>query len=197
LAGTLRYIGESRDEGARPGFDLPGFLLITFGLGAFVFGLIEGRTYGWWAPANPLTVLGWRWPFTSISIIPIALGFGLVALAIFAAVERTRKRAGRFILFDFTLWGFRGFRYGNLAGTIVSLGEFGLLFALPLFLQAVLGYSAFQTGLVFLSLALGAFVGAPGAAGLARRFGPRWVVTLGMTLEAIGILARRSSSRNR
>jgi len=65
LAGTLRYIGESRDEGARPGFDLPGFLLITFGLGAFVFGLIEGRTYGWWAPANPLTVLGWRWPFTS------------------------------------------------------------------------------------------------------------------------------------
>ena len=35
-----------------------------------------------------------------------------------------------------TLWRYPAFRYGNLAGTIVSLGEFGLLFALPLFLQA-------------------------------------------------------------
>ncbi|MBP1706025.1 MAG: drug resistance transporter, EmrB/QacA subfamily, partial [Chloroflexi bacterium] len=52
IAGTLAYIGESKDEDARPGFDLPGFLLITFGLGAFVFGLIEGRNYGWWTPDN-------------------------------------------------------------------------------------------------------------------------------------------------
>ena len=35
IAGTLHYIGESKDEHARPGFDLPGFLLITLGLGAF------------------------------------------------------------------------------------------------------------------------------------------------------------------
>ena len=40
-------------------------------------------------------------------------------------------------------------------GTIVSLGEFGLLFVLPLFLQAALGLSAFETGLIFLSLARG------------------------------------------
>ncbi len=189
FAGTVRYIGESRDEGAHPGFDLPGFLLITLGLGSFVFGLIEGRTYGWWAPAKAFMFLGGSWPLASISIIPVALGFGLVALVLFGAVELARRREGKFILFDFSLWGFRGFRYGNLAGTIVSLGEFGLLFALPLFLQAVLGYSAFETGLVFLSLAIGAFFGAPGAAGLARRFGPRWVVTTGMILEAAGIIA--------
>ena len=109
--------------------------------------------------------------------------------SIFAIVETRRRAAGRFYLFDFTLWRYRGFRYGNLAGTIVSLGEFGLLFALPLFLQAVLGYSAFETGLVFLSLAIGAFFAAPLAATLARRFGPRWVVTTGMVLEAVGILA--------
>jgi MFS family permease len=189
LTGTLYYIGESKDEGAKPGFDLPGFLLITFGLGAFVFGLIEGRNYGWWEPAAPFSILGWTWPLESVSIIPFALGFGLVAMGIFAAVEVSRMRAGKFYLFDFTLWGFRTFRYGNLAGTIVSLGEFGLLFALPLFLQAVLGYSAFETGLVFLALAIGAFFAAPGAANLARRFGPRWVVTTGMVLEAVGIVA--------
>jgi EmrB/QacA subfamily drug resistance transporter len=189
IAGTLHYIGESRDEHARPGFDLPGFVLITAGLGAFVFGLIEGRQYGWWTPdpRHPFTVLGWTWPLDSISVIPFALGLGLLALALFAGVESWRRASGRFYLFDFTLWRYRGFRFGNLAGTIVALGEFGLLFALPLFLQGVLGYSAFDTGLVFLALAAGAFVAAPGAATLARRYGPRRVVTIGMILEAVGI----------
>jgi EmrB/QacA subfamily drug resistance transporter len=191
IAGTLHYIGESRDEDARPGFDLPGFVLITGGLGAFVFGLIEGRQYGWWMPnpRRPFDVLGLSWPLDGVSITPFLLGFGLVALLLFAVVESRRRAAGRFYLFDFTLWRYRGFRYGNLAGTIVSLGEFGLLFALPLFLQGVLGYSAFDTGAVFLSLAVGAFFAAPGAATLARRYGPRWVVTIGMLLEAVGILA--------
>ena len=190
IAGTLHYIGESKDEAAEPGFDLPGFILITFGLGAFIFGLIEGRQYGWWTPSgHAFTVLGWTWPFASVSVIPVALASGLVALAAFAFVETRRRNAGRFYLFDFTLWRYRGFRFGNLAGTIVSLGEFGLLFALPLFLQAVIGYSAFETGLVFLALAIGAFFAAPGAATLARRYGPRWVVTVGMALEALGIVA--------
>ncbi len=100
-----------------------------------------------------------------------------------------RARAGKFFLFDFDLWRFRAFRYGNLAGTIVSLGEFGLLFVLPLFLQAVLGLSAFDTGLIFVSLAAGAFIAAPIAARLANRYGPRRTVSLGMALEAVGIIA--------
>ena len=51
----------------------------------------------------------------------------------------------------------------------------------------MLAYTAFETGAVFLALALGAFVSAPGAATLARRYGPRRVVTIGMLLEAVGI----------
>ena len=59
VIGTLVYIGESRDEDSRLGFDLPGFMLITVGLGGVVFGLIEGRTYGWLAPdaSHPFAVL--------------------------------------------------------------------------------------------------------------------------------------------
>jgi EmrB/QacA subfamily drug resistance transporter len=191
IAGTVHYIGESREEGARPGFDLPGFVLITTGLGLFVYGLIEGRQYGWWTPnpRHPFEIAGWTWPFENVSVTPFLLAFGLIALVAFAVVETRRRAAGKFYLFDFTLWRYRGFRFGNLAGTIVALGEFGLLFALPLFLQAVLGYSAFETGLVFLSLAIGAFFAAPLAATFSRRYGPRWVVTVGMGLEAIGILS--------
>ena len=164
-------------------------MLITSGLSAIVFALIEGRTYGWIRPHEPFVVMGWTWPFTSLSIIPVALVFGFVALAVFARVEASRDRNGKFFLFDVTLWRYPAFRFGNLAGSIVSLGEFGLLFVLPLFLQAVLGLTAFETGLVFLSLAIGAFFAAPLAAALAARIGPRRVVTTGMALEALGILA--------
>ncbi|HEX5828956.1 MAG TPA: MFS transporter [Candidatus Limnocylindrales bacterium] len=189
IIGTLRFIGESKDEDAEAGLDVPGFLLITFGLGAFVFGLIEGRTYGWWTPEKPFELFGWTWPLVSISIIPFLIGGGVLLLALFLVVEHRRRVAGKFFLFDVDLWRYPAFRYGNLAGTIVALGEFGLLFALPLFLQAVILYSAFETGLVFLSLAIGAFVAAPLAARLSNAYGPRRVVTLGMALEAVGIVA--------
>ena len=187
IVGTLKWVDESLDEDARPGFDPVGFLLITLGLSAFVFGLIEGYTYGWTAPSQAFSVLGWTWPLKDVSIIPFALALGLACLPLFVLVEVRRERAGKFFLFDFMLWRYPAFRYGNLAGSIVSLGEFGLLFALPLFLQAVLGMSAFQVGLTILALAVGSFFAAPTAAALANRFGPRRVVTLGMGLEAVGI----------
>ena len=189
IFGTLRYIGESKDENARSGLDPVGFLLITTGLGAFVFGLIEGRSYGWWTPTKPFEIFGWTWPFEGISIIPFLLGYGVLALAVFLVVEGRRSRADKFFLFDVGLWLYPAFRYGNLAGTIVALGEFGLLFALPLFLQAVVGYSAFETGLVFLALAVGSFFAAPMSARLAHKYGPRRAVTLGMFLEAVGIIS--------
>lgn len=189
LRGTLRYISESRDRDAKPSLDPAGFLLITFGLGAFVFGLIEGRTYGWWTPEAPSTILGWTWPLENFSIIPFTLAFGVLAIFLFLFVEGRRARAGKFFLFDVDLWRYPAFRYGNLAGSIVAVGEFGLLFALPLFLQAVVGYTAFEMGLVFLALAAGAFVAAPAAARAAHAWGPKTTVTVGMILEAVGIIA--------
>lgn len=189
VAGTLRFIRESRDPEGTRGFDLWGFVLVTAGLGGIVFGLIEGRSYGWLTPARAVSLGPIRWSADApISIIAVAAVVAVAALVAFAVVEVRRKRAGRFYLFDFDLWRVPTFRYGNLAGTIVSLGEFGLLFVLPLFLQGVLGLTAFDTGLVFLSLAIGAFFAAPAAGGIARRYGPRRVVSLGMALEAIGIL---------
>jgi EmrB/QacA subfamily drug resistance transporter len=188
IVGTMMWIDESRDENARGGFDPLGFLFVTGGMASVVFGMIEGYTYGWTSPSQPFVVLGWSWPSSSVSIIPFAFALGFVLLIAFAVVEIRRERAGQFFLFDFGLWRYPAFRYGNLAGSIVSLGEFGVLFVLPLFLQAVLGMSAFQVGLTILALAVGAFFAAPTAAALSNRVGPRRVVTLGLGLEVAGIL---------
>jgi Na+/melibiose symporter-like transporter len=77
------------------------------------------------------------------------------------------------VLFNLTLFGIKSFRYGNFTAATLSLGELGMIFVLPLFLTSVLGYTAFQTGLLLLALAGGAFLGGPAAAALAQRYGPR------------------------
>jgi len=70
----------------------------------------------------------------------------------------------------------------------VSFGEFGLLFTIPLFLQAVRGYDALQTGVILLALAIGSFAASGAGAGLSQRVGPVRVLQLGMVLEVIGIV---------
>jgi MFS family permease len=89
---------------------------------------------------------------------------------------------------DLRLFRIRTFGAGNVVALVVSLGEFGLLFAIPLFLQATRGYDALQTGVILLALAIGSFVASGLGAPLSQRMGPVRVLQLGMALEAIGIL---------
>jgi len=189
IVGTLLTVAETRTEQKSKGFDIGGVVLITLGLAGIVFGLIEGYTYGWWAPSASFSSdAAWAWwPIATVSVVPVALALGAVALVLFALYERARLRAKKTVLIDFTLFDIPTFRYGNIAGSIVSLGEFGVLFAIPLFLAAVQQYSAFETGLCFVPLALGSFIAAPMAPSLTKKWGARRVVTLGMFLEAVGI----------
>jgi len=189
IVGTILTVAETRTERKSKGFDVGGVVLITLGLAGIVFGLIEGYTYGWWAPSTTFSSdAAWAWwPIAAVSVVPVALALGAVSLVLFALYERARLRAKKTVLIDFTLFDIPTFRYGNIAGSIVSLGEFGVLFAIPLFLAAVQQYSAFETGLCFVPLALGSFIAAPMAPSLTKKYGARRVVTLGMFLEAVGI----------
>ena len=185
LAGALLFVGESRDPDARPGFDPPGVVLSTVGFLGVVFGLIEGQTYGWWTAQRDF--LGFS-P-GGLSVIPFAFALGMLSLAGFVLVERRRVLAGRPVLVDLSLFRIPTFRYGNVAVLIVGLGELGLVFVIPLFLQSVLGLSAFDTGLVLTALAAGAFIAGGLAAPLTRRIGPHRVVQLGLAIEVVGIVA--------
>jgi MFS family permease len=103
------------------------------------------------------------------------------------ASQRRRASREKPVLFDLTLFRFSSFSLGNATAMTLALGEFGLIFVLPLFLQAVLGFTAFKTGLLLVALAIGAFIGGPTAGAVASRIGPRRVVSTGMALEAIAI----------
>jgi hypothetical protein len=151
-----------------------------------VFGLIEGRTYGWWLVDTRPQVGDWSWPW-DLSPIPIAFAVAVVALVAFIVWGVRRQRAGKPTLLALRLFAIPSFRNGNIAATVVSLGEFGIILALPLWLQFVLGFEAVQTGLLLLALAIGSFVASGAAGALSGKVAPVWVVRVGLAAEIIGV----------
>jgi MFS family permease len=69
------------------------------------------------------------------------------------------------------------------------MGEFGAVFIISIFLQTVKGLSAINAGLTFLPMAISVFIFAPIAGVLATKFGPKWIITTGMLLEAIALFS--------
>lgn len=189
LIGVIAVVPETRDVLGRKGIDLPGTLLVTLGLVGIVFAVIEGQRYGWITPIREFAIGSWIWPLTNISIVLVSGIIGVIALIALILVERARISANKIVILDLRLFRIKSFSAGNAVAVIVSLGEFGLLFAIPLFLQATRGYTAMETGVILTALAIGAFVASGLGAQLAQRFGPVRVLQLGMVLEAIGIFA--------
>jgi EmrB/QacA subfamily drug resistance transporter len=186
IVGLQLFVAESRDPSRGGRVDLLGALLSVIGFGGIVFGLIEGRTYGWFSSTTPLELGGWTWPW-SLSPVPVAFVVGGSALTIFVLLERRAQRLGEPGMLDLSLFAIPSFRNGNVAAAIVSLGEFGILFALPLWLQNVIGYTAFQTGLILLGLAGGSFLASGLGAAIGRTRSPLFIVRLGILLEVIGV----------
>lgn len=169
------------------GVDIAGPLLSAAGLALIVFGLIESSSMGWWTPTASLSLFGLTWPAAAlVSPVPVALAAGVLLLTAFLVVESRRQRSGRTTILDLRLFRLRTFSFGNTTALLVAVGEFALLFVLPLFLVTSLGLSALSAGLVLAAMATGAFLSGAAARHLAARFGPTRVVVLGLALEVVG-----------
>lgn len=185
IIGVLLTVAESRSERVQR-LDVVGALLSVVAMGSLVFGLIEGRTYGWWAVAERPQIGDWTWSL-DVSPIPFAFLLAIVALVAFILWGVHRERAGRSTLLALRLFSIPSFRNGNIAATVVSLGEFGIILALPLWLQFVLGFDALQTGLLLLALAGGSFVASGVAGASSGKIAPVWVVRAGLVAEIVGV----------
>ena len=197
VAGAFWVIKESRDAAVRHRIDVLGIVLASLGLGAIVFGAIEGQTYGWWEAKQVFTLGGLRYPNVAdaasipagtLSFIPFSFALGLILMAAFIIWQVVQERRGGEPLFEISLFNYTSFRWGLLTVGIVALGEFGIILVLSIFFQLAKGLGAFETGLQLLPFAIAIMVAAPVAGGLASRFGGKWVVTAGMALETLGLI---------
>ena len=183
VVGGLSTLPEgSRAKGAR--VDVAGQALGTAALAALVFALIEGGEGGFGA----LPAL-------------MGIGFALVALVGFVAVERRLSAASasapeeapedagsRRPLLDLAWFRRPEFTGANAGAGLMNLGTLGGLFALGLYLQEAEGLSPLEAGLALVPLALPLAALTPFTGRLVGRVGPRLPAGLGLAMSGAGYL---------
>ncbi|MEP7190731.1 MAG: MFS transporter, partial [Roseiflexaceae bacterium] len=135
------------------------------GFGAVLYAASIAADQGWTSPS----VLTW-------------FAIGGVALALFAIIELFVAKEP---LLNLRLFAIPAFLTASLIGYVTVIGLFGAEFLMPVYLQALRGRSALQTGLILLPIAITAGVITPIAGRLYDRIGPRVLVVTGFLLLLI------------
>ncbi|MFZ3561872.1 MFS transporter [Streptomyces sp. BH055] len=167
LVAGRRVLKESRNPGA-PALDVPGTVLSVLGVGTLAYALIEGGARGWTSPV----ILG---------------GFAAAAvlLGAFVAVERRHPAP----MLPLGLFRQRLFTVSNSAMVVVGFALMGSTFFFSQFFVYVQGSSILRAGLQTLPATLAMVVVSPFAGRLAAKYGYRSVVTGGLALAGLGLLA--------
>ncbi|MGW0886160.1 MFS transporter [Streptomyces sp. NPDC002671] len=167
LVAGRRVLKESRNPDARA-LDIPGTILSVLGVGTLAYALIEGGSRGWTSPV----ILG---------------GFAAAAvlLAAFVAVERRHPAP----MLPPGLFRQRLFTVSNSAMIVVGFALMGSSFFFSQFFVNVQGSSILRAGLQTLPATLAMVVVSPFARRLAAAYGYRSVVTSGLALAGLGLLA--------
>jgi DHA2 family multidrug resistance protein len=157
----IRFLRESQREGRLP-FDLGGVLTEIVGFGAILYAASIAADRGWTSPET----------FTWFAI-------GAAGLVLFTVVELFWAKAP---LLDLRLFSNRIFLNASLLGYVSTIALFGAEFLLPIYLQALRGLTALQTGLILLPMALtgGIFVTLSGR--IYDRVGPRPLMAVGFAI---------------
>lgn len=144
--------------------DLAGLVLSAGSIALVLYGMSIGPQEGWASPQVLLVV-----------------GTGLAAGAALIMIE---LRVGQPIL-TLRLFRDRLFRTINVSASMIYAGFFGMIFVLPLYLQSLRGFSAFESGYAQSPQAVGVFL-VSNLAGrrLYRVVGPRRLMIVGTALTA-------------
>jgi EmrB/QacA subfamily drug resistance transporter len=161
------FVSESAEHERRR-LDPMGVALATAGLIGVVYGVIRAGDLDSWT--------------TPEAYAPIAVG--LVLLIAFAAYEhRIRQPA-----LDVRYFRNSGFTSSAVALAMLSFALLGAIFGMTFYIQSIKGYSALQTGVCLLPLAVATILFAPRAPALVRRLGGRPVTVAGLLLVALAML---------
>ncbi|MBM7491422.1 EmrB/QacA subfamily drug resistance transporter [Micromonospora luteifusca] len=177
---AMRWVPESRDESASrtagPGrtrrrFDVGGALLGALALAGVTYALIDAPTRG----------------YDSAPVLIAAL-VGLLSAAAFVLLERRR---GDGAMLPTGLFSSRLFSVLNLFTVVVYAALGGFTFFFAVYLQNVVEWSAFRTGIALLPMTLLLLIGSARTGALSARIGPRLPLTVGPVIAAVGLLLLR------
>ncbi|MBI0294327.1 MFS transporter [Streptomyces sp. PRKS01-29] len=174
LFGVVRLVPETRAADGRE-LDPFGTVLVTAGMTGLVWALIEAPAYGYTAPA---VMAG-----AAVAVLALA-GFGV------------RQHRSATPMVDLRLYRDRRFSGAGFAVAVMTIATGSTLFVLSQYLQLVLGYSAFETGLAAVPLAAGVVAGSAVGGRAPAGFGARACVVAGFTVTAAGFAVLASLSES-
>lgn len=157
---------ESRVESA-PAVDWWGLVLFTGALTLLVLALLRGEAEGW----------------ASAPIVGMFLA-SVVLLAAFGLVERHR---GERAMFQLSLFRNRTFNGVSVVTLLCAAATMSAIFLLVSYVQNVLAYSPWETGLRFLPLTATLFVAAAVSGSLTTRVPQRLLMGTSLALIALGL----------
>ena len=158
-----RHVPETRAGGARQPIDVPGAILLSFGLAGVVFALIEGP--GGWNATTVAAGLAGVGCLASFMAVELRRAYPMVPLVLF----RSRRFAGANAT-TFVLWGAMG----------------AVFFLVAVHLQQDLHYSALESGAALLPVTVLMLLFAARSGAIGQRIGPRIPMTLGPLVVAAG-----------
>jgi EmrB/QacA subfamily drug resistance transporter len=170
VAGTAAalYLQELRNRDATSKLDVTGSVLVTGGLAAVIYGVVNTTTHAWTSP----TTIGWL------------LG-GAVVLVGFFFWEAT---VASHPLVPFRLFKSRSLSTANIMMFLIGGTFFAMWYFLTYYFQYVLKYGPVKTGFAFFPMALGIIIGAQISSRLISRVGVRPLIQVGATLATIGFI---------
>ena len=146
-------------------FDYIGFISVIIFLPVLLFALSEGN-----AVTNSA---GWHAPY-----ILACFAISAVALTVFLIQEFTTD----YPLLDLRLLKNRNFGLANAIMLLFGMGMFGSTFLLPLYLQNSMGYTALQSGSVFLPVGIIQGFVSPLAGRFSDKVNPKIPLVIGLSL---------------
>jgi EmrB/QacA subfamily drug resistance transporter len=156
-----RFLRDERPTGTAA-LDPLGLVLAVIGFGAILFAATTAANNGWGAPE---TIGGF-----AIGIIAL---IGLVYVELKVAKEP---------MLNLRLFKNRTFANASAVGYVTVLALFGAEFLMPIYLQALRGRTALETGITLLAIAIPAGIATPTAGRLYDKIGPRPLVVTGFSL---------------
>ncbi len=143
------------------GFDYPGFLTSSVGLGTLLLALSKGHAEGW----------------TSFYIVSLLM-VSAASLLSFVFIELTVKNP----MLDLRLLQIRNYSVSIIIASLLGIGLFGGIFLLPIFLENIRGLTAMQTGLLMFPGALATGITMPISGRLFDKYGAKPLVTTGLLI---------------